>query len=164
MAIYRDPAERFALAESDATRSVELWTVERLPFETEQEGHEKEMVVQHVAPAIRRIAWSHREVLHATFASDDRGGWQPDAENITFYNFGDKPFESAPFHIRFERSSSSAPPCPAVLSEPPPYYHQWEPASRESGFRYWMEQEPLAEWTRMVCVDVTGDKGARRCG
>lgn len=160
MAIYRDPAGRFALASGD--RRVGLWTVERLPFDSDQDNHEKQMVAQHVAPAIRSIPWRIGEVLHGSFVSDERRGRQPDAENITFYNFGEKPFRLAPNWIRFERSYLPAPPCPADLSEPPPYYHQWEPASPERGFRWWKQGGgPLARWTRVACPNVMGDKGGQ---
>ena len=163
MAIYQDPAGMFALAGPDATdRCVELWTVERLRFETDQEDHERQMLTKHVAPAIASIRWRHGEVLRGTFISDERRKRQPDAENITFYNFGEKPFRLAPNWIRFERSYSPAPPCPAELCEPPPYYHRWEPVSPEAGFRYWKQRGGLVvAWIGVPCSGVMGDKGGQ---
>ena len=161
--LYVDPDRRFAICGVDATtRRVELWTVERLPFETDQEPHEKQMVADHVGPAIRGIEFAPGEALIGLFVSDDMRWTQPDAENVVYYNFGSAPFSGIPTRARFERSYASAPDCPAALSTTPRYYHCWEPAPAGAGFRNWRRVGgSCVAWRNVECTRVTGLEGGQ---
>ena len=79
--------------------AVRLWTTTRTPFETEQSPEQK-LRVHAVAQGLSQLRFSPGDGLHASFACDQVGGRQPDAENITLYNTGTAPFTrciAAPF-------------------------------------------------------------------
>lgn len=142
--------------------AVELWTTRRLPFTTDQTAGQKEMVGR-VASAIRALRTSAPgKRLSGLFTSDDRASRQPDAENITFYNFGDEPFRSIPPTLSFERSYATAPEPPIRLRQLPRYYHRWAIEPARAPWATWAVGEPIAEWTDIdLPATSTDDLGIR---
>jgi len=161
------PDRRYAFTPpSDEDPVARLWTIKRLPFESDQNKDQKAMVTT-LRPAIRSIPWSSGEVLSGVFASDDMRGRQPDAENIVYYNLhfvtGGSPFTEAPPTIWFERSFAAAPRCAAELMDEARYYHAWAALDPAAGFGCWkrIAQKPLAEWSNVPCRVVDGDSAGR---
>ena len=115
------------------------------------------MVTEQVGPAIHHIRWRPEELIRGVFISDEVRSRQPDAENITFYNFDERSFELAPQQLRFERVYSPPPPCPTAMSKPPRNHHLWEPASSDNGFGGWQLEQALAEWNYVTAPVVSGD-------
>lgn len=147
-------------AQEDRTGSVALWTQRRLPFDTDQTPEQKAMV-RAVADVVARWNLGPSDEVHGLFASGNRAKPQPDAENITFYNWrggGRSPF-SGPATLRFERSYSPPPPPTGSESTQYPYFHEWS-LGRE-GWTSWEVDGVLAEWDK-VPVDVAfGDDAGR---
>lgn len=104
--------------------AVELWTIRRLPFTTDQTAGQKEMVGR-VALAIRALPTSAPgKRVSGLFTSDDRASRQPEAENITFYNFGEEPFRGIPAdallraQLRHRAGAADTTPTAAALLPP----------------------------------------------
>jgi hypothetical protein len=143
---------------------VRLWTAKRMPFETDQTAAQRALVAL-VAPQIRAITVGPRDRLHGRFVSDDRTGRQPDAENVTFYNWrrGDgrgTAFAAAGGALSFERSYDPAPPCPWAPDRPLPFFTEWSARPRSSSAAAWERGQDLATF-RATCPVVTGDDAGR---
>ncbi len=106
------PGEGLLWTSRTQSRSVELWTTRRTPFETNQSAQQKAMVRELVQLAGSLHCDSH-ERLHGVFISDETSSRQPDAENIVFYNFGSAPVYwcrlGARVRARLLRSAAAAP-------------------------------------------------------
>jgi hypothetical protein len=139
------------------SRSVELWTTRRTPFETDQSAQQKAMV-RELAPLVGSLRCDSHERLHGVLISDETTSRQPDAENIAFYNFGSAPFGGADSVLAFERSYAEAPPPPRPLEAPVRYYHVWSVVPENAPFAHWIEGEVVATW-KEVQFDLTGDLG-----
>jgi hypothetical protein len=138
-------------------RSVELWTVRRTPFETDQSSAQKAMV-RDIEPILQQLECGPDERLHGIFTSDEIASNQPDAENIALYNFGARPFAGAGYAIGFERSYAPAPPPPGPLSTRARNHHSWRVVPDEAPFAHWTEGDVVVEW-RDVPIDLHGDLG-----
>lgn len=152
-------AHDYRLAASD--EAVELWTTQRLPFETEQSASEKTMVSE-VGAALRELSLPEDRILAGSFISDDTTGTQPDAENICFYNFrAASGFQGARTDLRFERSYDRAPQAPDGLDAP--YFHCWRGVPPEAPLVHWRaaSKEPFASWSQVHCTVVEGEKAGR---
>jgi hypothetical protein len=139
------------------SRSVELWTTRRTPFETDQSAQQKAMV-RELAPNVASLRCDRSERLHGVFISDETSSKQPDAENIVFYNFGSAPFTAGGSVLAFERSYSQAPPPPRPLKTSAPYYHIWSVVPENAPFEHWIERDIVATWND-VPFELTGDLG-----
>jgi hypothetical protein len=153
------------LTPTDADPAVRLWTTRRLPFESDQTADQKAMVAE-LAPVIRSIPLTADQVLHGLFISDQTQRTQPDAENITFYNWrtGDhhSPFANATGHIAFERWYTAAPPRPAPLPGAARFHHIWAARPADQVPQGWeTDGDPLAEWHDVACPVVFGDDAGR---
>jgi hypothetical protein len=138
-------------------RTVELWTTRRTPFSTDQSVEQQAMIRQ-LQPHLRRLVCGPDERLHGVFTSDETESRQPDAENITFYNFGQHPFVGAGRSVGFERSYLPAPPPPAPLSPAPRYHHAWSVVRADAPLLRWRALDSIAEWNE-VPIDLKGDLG-----
>lgn len=139
------------------SRSVELWTTRRIPFETDQSAQQKAMV-RELAQLAGSLRCESHERLHGVFISDETSSRQPDAENITFYNFGSALFSGADSVLAFERSYAEAPRPPRPLEAPARYYHVWSVVAENVPFEHWIEGDTVATWNE-VPFDLTGDLG-----
>ena len=138
-------------------RCVQLWTIRRTPFETDQTPEQKCMV-QKLVPRLRQLRCAEGERLHAVFTSDETKSRQPDAENIAVYNFGTRPFEGVTRALGFERSYAPASPPPDPLDSAPRYHHSWEVLPTDAPFKCWMRNAVVASWDA-VPIDLDGDLG-----
>jgi hypothetical protein len=144
--------------------AVRLWAARRMSFESEQSREQRALVVL-VAPQIRALEADEGDRLHGRFVSSDRRGRQPDAENVTFYNWrrGDghgTPFVVAPHALSFERSYSPSPPCPHAPSATLPYFTEWSIRQQGADDGSWERGDQLASWTA-ACPIVAGDEAGR---
>jgi hypothetical protein len=142
-------------APEDST--VQLWTTRRTPFTTDQSPEQKAMV-RALEARLRQLQCEADDRLHGTFDSDEVASRQPDAENITFYNFGARPFVGAHRSLGFERSYHAGPPPPVELPAPVRYHHSWEVVPNSSPYRHWVEGDLVASWSDMP-IDLGGDLG-----
>jgi hypothetical protein len=124
---------------------VRLWTTRRLPFTTHQSDEQRHMVAR-VVPRLAHLKGEPGERLEAIFMSGDRLGGQPDAENITLYNFGTAGFRFAPAAISFERSFDPPPPPPEDLDGDARFYHRWAIVRDQRPLSTWQVADPVARW------------------
>lgn len=137
--------------------SVELWTTHRTPFETDQSAQQKAMI-RLIVPHLAQLRADSSERLHGVFVSDETASIQPDAENITFYNFGSERFSGSGSVIAFERSYRTAPEPPRSLDGPARYHHRWSLVPKDAPFQHWIEGDEVADWMN-VPIDLDGDMG-----
>jgi hypothetical protein len=106
-------------------------------------------MVRRVTAAVQALGvGTSDQRISGLFISDDNSGNQPDAENITFYYFGEAPFRSVPPTLSFERSYAAPPPAPKPLHGLARYYHRWWFESADSPWTTWSAiGDPVAEWT-----------------
>jgi hypothetical protein len=147
----------FATGPSEHRATVELWTSRRTPFITDQSPEQKAMVAA-LERRVRELHCQPGDRLHGIFTSDEVRSRQPDAENITFYNFGTRPFAGARRSLGFERSYRRAPLAPTALTIPARYYHSWRVVPDDALFAEWVERGTVAEW-HDVPIDLDGDLG-----
>jgi hypothetical protein len=138
-------------------QAVELWTTRRTPFETDQSAQQKAMI-RALAPRLQQLRCGEDDRLHGTFTSDEVQSRQPDAENITFFNFGSAPFVGASRALGFERSYEAAPHPPVSLEAPARYHHTWEVVPFDAPFRHWVERDTVAVWQDLP-IDLGADLG-----
>lgn len=121
---------------------VEVWSVERLPFEPK--GWLKQL--RHdICETVKAFEGHPNQVLHAIYISDVDE--ESDAENILFYNVGASCFAQLTLTgLRFERVFSRPPVPPRPMSKPPQHYHRYELVAKEKGFTYWAPGPTLATW------------------
>lgn len=124
---------------------VRLWTTRRLPFTSDQSDEQRHMVAR-VVPRLAQLKGGPGERLEAIFVSADRLGSQPDAENVTLYNFGTAGFRFAPAAISFERSFDTPPPPPAELDGDARFYHRWAIVGDQRPLSAWRVADPVARW------------------
>jgi hypothetical protein len=139
------------------SRSLELWTTQRTPFETDQSAQQKAMV-RLLAPLVASLRCESFERLHGVFISDETTSKQPDAENIAFYNFGSAPFAGVGSVLAFERGYAAAPQPPQPLEARARYYHVWSVVPDGAPFDHWIEGAVVATWEE-VPFDLAGDLG-----
>jgi hypothetical protein len=111
--------------------------------DSEQKG-----MVRRVTSAVQALgAGTSEQRISGLFISDDYSGNQPDAENITFYYFGDAPFRFVPPTLAVERSYAVPPPSPKAFQRLPRYYHRWWFERADAPWTTWSAiGEPVAEW------------------
>jgi hypothetical protein len=128
--------------------ALELWTIRRTPFETDQSAQQKAMV-RELAPRLQQLRCGENDRLHGIFTSDEVRSRQPDAENIAFFNFGSAPFAGASRTLGFERSYQGAPPSPISLEAPARHHHSWELVPFDAPFSHWVERDSVASWKNL---------------
>jgi hypothetical protein len=150
------------VAPSTRAEPVKLWTARRLPFETDQSVGQREMV-RAVGAAVGSLALEPEDSLRGLFISSQTTGRQPDAENITFYNWrgarGRSPFEG-PLTLQFERSFESPPQCPVDVGKDLAYHHVW---MLEGGgdWLHWTSERVLAAWDAVRTPVAFGEDAGR---
>ncbi len=152
-----DPNHQWAFVSSaPGEPRVQLWTAWRMPFETDQSEEQRRLVAL-IAPHLRTLSCGPGQQLHGRFVHEDRNGRQPDAENVTFYNWrrgdGQCPFSGR--SLSFERSY--APPPPAPVQNHLKFFTEWSVRAAGSDIGGWLETGQLASWS----VPFTGDTGGR---
>ncbi len=163
MSVVIGPDQAWVLA-APAGEAVRVWSRRRMPFGSDQSADQKDLVAL-VAPAVRAFALGDGERLHGLFVSADISGRQPDAENVTFYNWksGDgngSPFASAPEALSFERSYSPAPTCPYLPDVTFPFFTEWSVRRRGIDDGSWARGETMATFAA-ACPVVMGDEAGR---
>lgn len=135
-------AGRYLLVSPRPGRTVDLWSVKRLPFEPS--GWLKGMR-DDIREAVRTLQYGSDEVLHATYMSNVDESC--DAENILLYNVGPSYFaRCSSVGLRFERVFEEPPPPPRPLKEQVLHYHRYAPAKRHNRFVHWRSQDKLVQW------------------
>lgn len=132
--------------------SVELWTTDLVPFGKLSTWQTQ--MLQTIKPHLRALRCAENERLHGT-AVFDATGPQPDAENITFYNF-QSCFAGLGCEIGFERAYQAWNPTPRPLNGGARYYHRWAVVPSSSPFLHWAEGEVVARVAN-VPLDAVGD-------
>lgn len=144
-------------ATKERSLRLELWTIRRTPFETDQSPQQKAMV-RALTPRLAQLQCGRDDRLHGMFTSDEMHSRQPDAENVTFFNFGVAPFSGATRTVAFERSYAPAPSPPSSLEVVPRFHHSWEVLPADAPFEHWDEHDTVASWSN-VPIDLSGDLG-----
>jgi len=128
------------------SRSVEVWSVERLPFEPK--GWLSRLRSD-ICFAVRGIHCGPSHLLHAVYVSPIREVC--DVENILFYNVGIGCFaRSYNAGLRFERVFSQPPAPLRPMDRPAQHYHHYEAVAKETGFEHWMPTETLVRWNARI--------------
>ncbi|MBE0513136.1 hypothetical protein IBX38_08815 [Candidatus Bathyarchaeota archaeon] len=128
------------------SKSVEVWSAERLPFEPE--GWLKRLR-RDICSAIRGIYCGPSQLLHAVYVSPIRE--RCDVENILFYNVGIGCFpRSDNAGLRFERVFSQPPAIPRPMNRPALHYHHYESVAKETGFKHWIPTKTLVRWRARI--------------
>jgi hypothetical protein len=136
-----------------------------LPFATDQDPGQKAMVRR----VIRELATvpGRGAAVEAIFTSTDRRARQPDAENITLYNFigaGPSPFTPRPSIVRFERSFAAPFACSVSLAVTAPFHHSWSSVDAAADFRHWAvdsAQGSEVEWGPVPLRDPGAEVAGR---
>ncbi len=139
-----DGSDRYRVVGPDEShRSVEFWSVKRLPFEPD--GWIKTARGE-LREAISKLPLQTGEILHAVYRSDVRSF--ADVENILFYNVGTGRFaDLASKGLRFERSYLAPPSHSAVPENSSLHYHWYGPCLPGETYRHWARGETLASWS-----------------
>ena len=137
-----DPNHQWAFVSSaPGEPRVQLWTAWRMPFETDQSEEQRRLVAL-IAPHLRTLSCGPGQQLHGRFVHEDRNGRQPDAENVTFYNWrrgdGQCPFSGR--SLSFERSYS--PPPPAPVQNHLRFFTEWSVRAAGSDIGGWVATGP----------------------
>lgn len=131
---------------------VEVWSVERLPFEQKPESEWLRQLRRDVGAAVVQLGCcGGGPVLYGRYESSNPD--LCDTENILFYNVGMRCFaELSRWGIRFERTFHEPPMPPRILARPPAHYHLYSLGSRTTSFKYWETEPPsLVEFNRISC-------------
>jgi len=128
------------------SNSVEVWSAERLPFESK--GWLSRLR-NDICSAVRGICCSSSQLLHAVYVSPIRK--RCDAENILFYNVGAGCFpRSNKVGLRFERVFSQPPAPPRPMDRPALHYHHYKSVAKETVFEHWIPTRMLVRWSAHV--------------
>jgi hypothetical protein len=136
-------------------QSFSLWTRRRTPFNTDQDAAQKSMI-REITPRLVALRCDDGSRLQGVFTSDDQALPQPDAENITFYNFGEAPFAGCGDMLSFERSYRAAPTLHTKPANGHRYHHRWSIVPKGAPFEHWIEGAEVSAW-RDVPVVLSGD-------
>lgn len=129
------------------------WLTHRLPFEPK--GWQVDLRSE-LAAAVARLIVKPGEVVHAVLVCEDRSAF--DAENVLFYNLGQRAFASIADHgLRFERLHAAPPPCPVALESDPRYFHLYTPAPVDAGYLHWSPAGRVASWQDATCGSRVAD-------
>ena len=137
-------SDRFRIIGSqEGHRSVEFWSVKRLPFEPD--GWIKTARGE-LREAIGKLPLQAGEILHAVYRSEERSF--ADVENILFYNVGTGRFAGLTSQgLRFERSFIAPPPHSSMPKDSSLHYHWYAPSLPGETYAHWARGETLASWS-----------------
>lgn len=124
-------------------RSVEFWSVKRLPFEPD--GWIKTARGE-LREAIGELSLQAGEILHAVYRSEERSF--ADVENILLYNVGTGHFAGLTSNgLRFERSFIAPPPHSSLPKNSALHYHWYGPCLPGGTYAHWARGDTLASWS-----------------
>ncbi len=127
---------QYSISVDQAKNLVEIWSIERIPFEPK--GWLLELR-ENMKKSISQIISKKQYILHASYHSIIRE--RCDLENILFYNIGASCFsEIVREGIRFERLFANAPAFEGT--EEFPHYLKYQLQKKQGGFLYWKRGVP----------------------
>jgi hypothetical protein len=126
---------------------LEVWSVQRLPFEPKGELKDLRGELGAAAATLHARDGEH---LHSVYSSASLE--LVDSENVLFYNVGTGRFgDAARCGLRFERAYQPPPPSPPGTVRGAEHYCRYEVVAADAPFVHWQAGPSIARWQGVAC-------------
>ena len=144
----------FILDPVDNDNVVELWSVQRLPYQPQ--GWLLNMRNE-LRTDVERIKEDSSSILHAVYQTNQSGFF--DAENVLIYNVGPPSFRKLCSNgLCIEFGKAKPPKLPRSIQLEANHYHRYTVAAEKNlKPRFWDKGSTLASWSKVPCPPLKGE-------
>ena len=142
--------KKYTIGSSPESKSIEIWSVMLLSYYPKDW---RKALRANIQAALSMLHCGPQDILRGLYA----GNYAADAENILFYNLGQRCFSHTVTRgLKFERTSTFVRP-PQALGETYAHYYRYAVVGIGEGFAHWNKTQVLASWEPIAIPRLTSE-------